>query len=74
LRYVGETNNLARRRGEHVRSNKLREGADTFEWKLSLPETTSAQRRDAERQHINKHSPPENRRRGGGGRPPIEPR
>ena len=48
LRYIGETNNLARRRNEHVRSKKLREGADIFEWKSSRPDSTSSQRRSSE--------------------------
>lgn len=70
LYYVGETNDLARRRREHIRSGKLDVTSRVFEWMEAIPTSTSQQRRDAERRHIDKHRPPGNKRRGGGGRPP----
>ena len=67
--YVGETNNLARRRGEHERSDKpvSRETHD-FEWQRADGRSTSRTRRAHERETIDKHQPPLNRRGGGGGR------
>ena len=70
--YIGETNDLARRMGEHIRSGKLQTGADggcTFEYKIADGRSTSRTRREHERQKIGQHHPQLNRSAGGEGRP-----
>lgn len=68
LLYIGETNNLARRTGEHIRSGKL-SGDGTIEYKVADGRSTSNTRRAHERQKIAQHQPPLNKSRGGEGRP-----
>lgn len=71
IAYIGETNDLRRRMGEHIRSGKL--GADaTFEWKRADGRSTSSTRREHERQKIAQHNPPLNKSRGGEGRPAVK--
>ena len=67
--YVGETNNLARRKSEHNRSDRFSTDTHDFAWKEADGRSTSKTRRDHEREKIDKHNPSENQRRGGGGRP-----
>ncbi|MBN2798578.1 MAG: GIY-YIG nuclease family protein [Deltaproteobacteria bacterium] len=68
--YIGETNDLARRKGEHERSDKpVDSSTHTFEWKEADPSSTSESRREHERKKIAQHHPPLNQRGGGGGRP-----
>lgn len=70
--YIGETNNLNRRMGEHIRSGKLTTGADshsTIEYKVASANSTSATRRAHEQQKIAQHKPALNKSRGGEGRP-----
>lgn len=72
LAYIGETNNLARRTGEHIRSGKLptgESGAGTIEYQVADGRSTSNTRRIHERQKIAQHKPPLNKSRGGEGRP-----
>ncbi len=72
LTYIGETNNLARRAGEHIRSGKLStgsSGAGSFEYKVADGRSTSNTRREHERQKIAEHQPVLNKSRGGEGRP-----
>ena len=71
IAYIGETNNLARRMGEHVRSGKLPTGSagGTFEFKVADGRSTSATRRVHERAKIAQHNPMLNKSRGGEGRP-----
>lgn len=73
--YVGETNNLRRRRGEHLRnpSSPWNEREHEFAWKASREGASSQERRAVERQKIRKHKPPHNQNGGGGGRRPKEP-
>lgn len=67
LMYQGETNDLARRKGEHIRSGLLPpEGK--FAWKQADGRSTSKTRRTHESEKIQQHSPPWNQRGGGGGR------
>lgn len=71
ITYIGETNNLSRRTGEHIRSGKLsvKDGcSDTIEYKIADGRSTSATRREHERQKIKQHNPPLNKSRGGEGR------
>lgn len=71
IMYVGETNNLARRTGEHIRSGKLPSGGNcnsTIEYMVADGRSTSATRREHERQKIEQHKPPLNKSRGGEGR------
>ena len=70
ITYIGETNNLARRKNEHRRSGKLRED-DIFAWKTASKDSTSDTRREHERQKIKEHKPPLNKSRGGEGRKAI---
>lgn len=70
--YIGETNNLARRMGEHIRSGKLPVGdscKSTIEYKVADGRSTSRTRREHEQQKIAKHNPPKNKSIGGEGRP-----
>lgn len=72
ITYVGETNNLARRTREHIRSGKLpvgQEGRNTIEYKVADGRSTSRTRREHEQQSIAKHQPTLNKSRGGEGRP-----
>ena len=68
--YVGETNNLDRRIGEHQRSGKLNQAErPTVAYKVADGRSTSATRREHERQKIAQHNPALNRSKGGEGRP-----
>lgn len=72
ITYIGETNNLNRRAGEHIRSGKLPsgEGANsTIEYKVADGRSTSNTRREHERQKIAQHNPLQNKSKGGEGRP-----
>ena len=71
ISYIGETNNLARRAAEHVRSGKLPTGerGGTIEFKVADGRSTSRTRRLHERQKIEQHQPPLNKSKGGEGRP-----
>lgn len=72
ITYVGETNNLARRTREHIRSGKLpvgQSGSDTIEFKVADGRSSSRTRREHEQQSIAKHCPELNKSRGGEGRP-----
>lgn len=72
ISYIGETNNLARRTVEHIRSGKLstgQAGVGTIEYKVADGRSTSNTRRAHERQKIAQHNPPLNKSRGGEGRP-----
>ena len=68
LLYIGETDNLARRMAEHVRSGKIPSGG-TFEYMLAKRDSTSSTRREHEREKIAQHRPLLNRSGGGEGRP-----
>lgn len=70
--YVGETNNLARRTQEHIRSGKLPTGEDgegAIDYMEADGRSTSRTRRAHEQQSIAKHHPPLNKSKGGEGRP-----
>ena len=71
LQYIGETNNIQRRMGEHIRSGKLATGAGggTIEYKVASASSTSQSRRAHEQQKIAQHNPPLNKSKGGEGRP-----
>lgn len=71
IRYIGETNNLARRASEHIRSGKLPTGpaGGTIEFKVADGRSTSRTRREHERAKIAQHQPPLNKSKGGEGRP-----
>ena len=68
--YIGETNNLARRLREHIRSGKLpTDGSATADLLLADRRSSSATRRRHEQASIQKHQPSLNKSRGGDGRP-----
>lgn len=69
ITYIGETNNLARRTGEHLRSGKLPADSGTIEYKVADGRSTSHTRRIHEQQKIAQHQPALNKSRGGEGRP-----
>ena len=72
ITYIGETNNLARRTGEHIRSGKLSTGHDnpgTIEYKIADGRSTSNTRRQHEKEKIEQHQPTLNKSNGGEGRP-----
>lgn len=67
--YVGETNDLSRRKKEHERSDKpVSSSTHDYEWKTADRLSTSKTRRKHESEKINQHTPRLNRRGGGGGR------
>ena len=71
ITYVGETNNLSRRMGQHIRTGKMSGGQNeggTFEWKTADKRSTSGTRREHERKKIEQHHPELNRSKGGEGR------
>ena len=67
MQYIGETCNLNRRMGEHVRSGKIQDGY-SFEYKVADGRSTSVTRREHERAKIEEHSPALNKSHGGEGR------
>lgn len=67
LTYIGETNNLHRRMGEHIRSGKLQPGY-SLEYQVADGRSTSRTRRAHEQAKIAQHSPTMNRSVGGEGR------
>jgi predicted GIY-YIG superfamily endonuclease len=67
VEYIGESNNLARRKREHRQTGNLNPKKERFEHQAS-PNATTDQRRAQERAQIKRHNPPRNQRRGGGGR------
>ena len=66
--YIGETDSLLRRMGEHVRSGKL-PPYGTIEYQVADGRSTSRTRREHERLKIARHQPILNRSKGGEGRP-----
>lgn len=60
VKYVGETNNLARREKEHEASGKLK-GTEYFEWKPLHGNTSTDTRRDIETDLIHTYDPPRNK-------------
>lgn len=75
ITYIGETNDLARRMREHIRSGKLPTGqgcGSTLEYMVADGRSTSRTRREHEQQSIEKHHPTLNRSKGGEGRPARE--
>lgn len=68
IQYIGETNDLRRRLGEHQRAGRILPG-DTLDYKLARQDSCSKTRRVVETVKIQQHRPPRNRRAGGGGRP-----
>lgn len=66
--YIGETDDLLRRMGEHVRSGKLAAGC-SFEYQTADGRSSSRTRREHERAKIKQHQPPLNKSKGGEGRP-----
>ena len=72
ITYIGETNNLARRTNEHLRSGKLPSGNNcnsTIEYKVADGRSTSKTRRQHEQSKIAQHQPELNKSKGGEGRP-----
>ena len=67
IAYIGETNNLRRRMGEHMRSGKLQVGY-SLEYQVADGRSTSQTRRVHERSKIAQHNPVLNRSNGGEGR------
>jgi excinuclease UvrABC nuclease subunit len=68
--YIGETNNLKRRKSEHKRSEKcISSRTHDFEYKLADGRSTSNSRREHEKNKIEQYSPRHNERSGGAGRP-----
>ena len=71
IAYVGETNDLRRRMGEHLHHGKLAQPetrGGTLEWKTADGRSTSRTRRQHEQAKIARHDPPLNRSIGGEGR------
>ena len=70
IRYIGETNNLARRLQEHIRSGKLpTDGSAVVDLLQADRRSSSATRRRHEQTSIKKYQPTLNKSRGGEGRP-----
>ena len=68
ITYIGMTNNIQRRMGEHVRSGKISSGG-SFEYKTADGRSTSRTRGIHEQAKIKQHDPPLNKSKGGEGRP-----
>ena len=71
IAYVGETNDLRRRMGEHLRRGKLAQEetrGGTLEWKTADGRSSSRTRRQHEQAKIARHDPPLNRSIGGASR------
>jgi len=66
-KYIGETNDLKRRKKEHERSGKIEEG-EKFLWKKAKPSATTEERRAHEKKKIEQHQPYGNKSKGGEGR------
>ena len=66
--YIGEANNLKRRKKQHIASKKLDPETHEFEFKVADGRSTSKTRRQHEEKKIDHHKPKMNKRRGGGGR------
>lgn len=66
--YIGETNDLRRRKSEHQRAGKFNPESQYLEWQQADGRSTSGTRREHEKKKVDHHSPPGNKRRGGGGR------
>lgn len=66
--YVGETENLKRRKKQHLTSRKLDLEVHWFEFKVADGRSTSRTRRQHESLKIDRHKPRLSQRRGGGGR------
>ena len=66
--YVGETVNLRKRMQEHIHNTGNLRPGESFEFKVASPESTSATRREVERQKIAKFHPERNHSAGGEGR------
>lgn len=67
LTYIGETNDLRRRMGEHIRSGKLQAGY-SLEYQVADGRSSSRTRRVHEQMKIAQHNPTMNRSAGGEGR------
>ena len=67
IAYIGETNSLARRMREHMRSGKLQPGC-TLEFQVADGRSSSRTRRAHEQAKIAQHNPTLNRSIGGEGR------
>ena len=65
--YIGETNNLHRRIGEHKRTGKIKPG-EKIAIQVADGRSTSNTRREHEKEKIAKHKPIENKSSGGEGR------
>ena len=65
--YSGETNNLARRAGEHERKGLLGSG-NSFDFQIADGRSTSRTRRELEKTRISDSNPPLNQSGGGEGR------
>ena len=71
IAYVGETNDLRRRMGEHLHHGKLAQPetrGGTLEWKTADGRSSSRTRRQHEQAKIARHDPPLNRSVVGEGR------
>ena len=67
--YVGEAVNLRKRMNEHIRTTGKLQKGESFEYKVASPDSSSASRREVERQKIAKYRPERNHSKGGEGRP-----
>jgi len=65
--YIGQTNNLQRRKREHERSRPELADTHRFEWKTAHETATSQDLKEHERKKIRQKKPPFNKRAGGGG-------
>lgn len=66
--YIGESDDLKRRKREH--QSQYSPDRYEFEWKSASSTSTSIDRRESEKQWIQKHKPSDNQRAGGAGRRP----
>lgn len=68
--YVGITEDLPRRKREHIRTGKLDPEKDKFAWSEAKKGVKVEKLREQEKKEIKKHKSPSNMNIGGGGRNP----
>jgi hypothetical protein len=68
ITYIGQTNNMRRRIAEHVSTGTLNLWTHYVEYKEARPRTSKEALCQAEKAHIRRHRPRDNKYRGGNGR------
>ena len=70
IAYIGTSANMKNRMNAHVKSGKIANESDTFEWKQADKRYSDQSRKEHEKKKITQHKPLLNKSSGGEGRPP----